>query len=102
MNKSALVAFFLAFIPGWGHLYLGKKLRFVLYGAGFWFLLILGLAAGFFIYDDWPFIILMLLALVVWAINMLDMHNYLKRDKTNVYLQLCFLSSPVLVIFNLA
>lgn len=86
MNKSALVAFFLAFIPGWGHLYLGKKLRFVLYGAGFWFLLILGLAAGFFIYDDWPFIILMLLALVVWAINMLDMVLTLisaQRSSTN-------------------
>lgn len=73
MNKSALAAFLLAFIPGWGHLYLGKKVRFVLYSVGFWFLIILGFAVGFFIYADGPFIMLMLLALFVWAVNMLDM-----------------------------
>ncbi|SET73210.1 hypothetical protein SAMN05421676_107111 [Salinibacillus kushneri] len=72
MNKSRLFAFLLAFIPGFGHIYLNRKVRGVLYGLGF--AGSLGLAfilAILFPYND--FLIALLLALGIWMVNMFDM-----------------------------
>lgn len=73
MNKNPLIAFFLSFLPGWGHFYLNKKARFVLYGIGFWFPLLLGGMSAILIYEKWLFVMFTLLALFVWCINVFDM-----------------------------
>ncbi|MRG87444.1 hypothetical protein [Salinibacillus xinjiangensis] len=74
MNKSRLFAFLLAFIPGFGHIYLQRRVRGVLYALGF------GGAAGlaFIMLVMAPYegqIIALLLAgmLFIWIINMIDM-----------------------------
>lgn len=72
MNKNPFIAFFLAFIPGWGHFYLDKKGRFALYGTGFWFSLFIAIVADIVMYGDEFFIVFGLLALFVWGINMVD------------------------------
>lgn len=72
MNKHPLIAFFLAFIPGWGHFYLDKKVRFALYGTGFWFSLFFAIVADFVMYEDTLFFAFGLLALLIWGINMAD------------------------------
>ncbi|MBP1992568.1 hypothetical protein [Paenibacillus eucommiae] len=75
MNKNALLAFLLSFIPGAGHLYLGRKVRAFFYAAGFFgpimlILLIvsmtngLGRDAGYF---------LIAVSLAFAAFNMIDM-----------------------------
>jgi TM2 domain-containing membrane protein YozV len=75
MNKSAMLAFLLSFIPGFGHLYLGHKIRAFFYACGFFgpigllFLLIVtshNVPKG-------PGFILLFVALVVAVINMIDM-----------------------------
>ncbi|WP_163536219.1 hypothetical protein [Gracilibacillus sp. YIM 98692] len=72
MNKSPILALFLAFFPGFGHLYLGLKIRGVLYP--FFFLGALGLAfvTGVYVYDDFVFIFFFLAAAFIWIVNMLD------------------------------
>lgn len=73
--KSPLVAFLLSFIPGVGHLYIGRVFRFILYAGGFSapiaFLLLIAIMDG---YTDDTFVFVMLLISVVFgAINFLDM-----------------------------
>ncbi|WP_409343699.1 hypothetical protein [Paenibacillus sp. MBLB4367] len=76
MNKSPIVAFLLSFIPGLGHLYLGRFVRGLLYGGASFgpvFLLILmDFGNGGSVDGDFALFIISI-ALVVAAINMLDM-----------------------------
>ncbi|RJE86025.1 hypothetical protein D3P07_18215 [Paenibacillus sp. 1011MAR3C5] len=75
MDKSPLVAFFLSFIPGAGHLYLRRPIRALLYGGGFFgaialALFILVVSGGS---SEEVGIILLFIAAVFGFINMLDM-----------------------------
>jgi hypothetical protein len=74
MNKSRALAFMLAFIPGFGHIYLQRKVRGALYAFGF--AGNLGLAFVFFIiapYESDVIIAFVLLAFGIWILNMMDM-----------------------------
>lgn len=75
MNKSALTAFLLSFLPGVGHAYLGRPVRAVLYGGSFFGPLGLLLLIGFINsgIDDGFMIFLMFVAMLSAVINMLDM-----------------------------
>ncbi|WP_181350942.1 hypothetical protein [Thalassobacillus sp. CUG 92003] len=73
MNKSPILAFFLSFIPGFGHIYLGKPLRGVLY-----LLLFLGACLSAFAIVMTPFhtgeaVFLAMVAVLLWGVNLLDM-----------------------------
>ncbi|KGP72085.1 DUF6677 family protein [Pontibacillus yanchengensis] len=75
MNKSPILAFFLALIPGFGHMYFGRKIKGVLYSLAFFGPLFLGLVilvAGPFV----PFEVKLLLVFwvfFVWVVNVIDM-----------------------------
>ncbi|RAV17326.1 hypothetical protein [Paenibacillus contaminans] len=76
MNKNPIAAFLLSFIPGLGHLYLGRYVRGVLYGGAsfgpIFLLILMDFGSGGSIPAD--FAMLMIgFALVAAAINMLDM-----------------------------
>ncbi|QHS24233.1 hypothetical protein GWK91_15605 [Virgibacillus sp. MSP4-1] len=73
MNKSRLFAFLLAFIPGFGHIYLQRKIRGVLYGIGF--AGSLGLAFIIAVMSPYgnEFLLVLPFAFGIWVINMLDM-----------------------------
>lgn len=72
--KSPLTAFFLAFIPGMGHLYLGKKLRGVLYALFVLIILFLGFAVAIGTYDPMePLLVAAFFSFLVWGISMIDM-----------------------------
>ncbi|REK71725.1 hypothetical protein [Paenibacillus paeoniae] len=76
MDKSPLVAFFLSFIPGVGHLYLRRPIRGLLYGGGFFGSIALALFIWFVSggYRNEEFVILfMFVAAVFGFVNMLDM-----------------------------
>lgn len=74
MNKNPLIAFLLAFIPGAGHAYLGRYVRCILYGGGFFG----SIALCLFIFtvsggaDESSLLFLFLAALFGFS-NMLDM-----------------------------
>lgn len=75
MNKSPAVAFFLSFIPGAGHAYLRRYIRFIIYFGGFFgplgLLLFVSLVNN---YVDTSFTLFCLfVAAVIGFINMLDM-----------------------------
>ncbi|GGG86904.1 hypothetical protein [Paenibacillus radicis (ex Gao et al. 2016)] len=73
-NKSPITAFFLSVFPGVGHAYLGRPVRFVLYGGGFFGSLgLLLLMAMTHSYEGNIIIFLMFVAAVSWIINMIDM-----------------------------
>ncbi len=72
-NKSSLAAFFLALIPGLGHLYINRKGRAFFYGLCFFGPLFLGLLASIAARDGKPFAIAAFLFTLVWLINMIDM-----------------------------
>ncbi|WP_173917301.1 hypothetical protein [Halobacillus sp. Marseille-Q1614] len=74
MNKSPILAFFLAFIPGFGHMYLGRAVRGILYPLVFFGIL----AAAFFTVlmnsvNGRILAVFLIAALFIWAVNMLDM-----------------------------
>ncbi len=75
MNKSPLTAFFLSFLPGVGHAYLGRIVRAVIYGGGFFmplgilFLVVISGSYG----DEDLVVFLLIIALGFAFINMLDM-----------------------------
>ena len=74
MNKSPILAFFLALIPGFGHMYLGKKGKGFLYMLGFLAPLFLGFAVAVLGGISETLLVMALAAsLFVWGINMLDM-----------------------------
>lgn len=74
MNKTRVLAFMLAFVPGFGHVYLGRKVRGVLYSLGFF-----GAAAFAFIvflfapYEGDIVVLFGLAAIAIWLLNMFDM-----------------------------
>ncbi|WP_440895486.1 hypothetical protein ACS127_13100 [Amphibacillus sp. Q70] len=70
--KSPLLAFFLAIFPGFGHLYLGYKIRGLLYPISFFGTLLLSFSFGIFV-DEQPFFFCLFIAGVIWVINGLDM-----------------------------
>ncbi|QTN00962.1 hypothetical protein ERJ70_17715 [Sediminibacillus dalangtanensis] len=73
MNKSSVLAFFLALIPGFGHMYLGQKRKGVLYPLLFFGTIGFGTFA-YFISAFNGFIPLTLLgAFLIWAVNVIDM-----------------------------
>ncbi|MFD1020773.1 hypothetical protein [Thalassobacillus hwangdonensis] len=75
MNKSPIIAFFLAFIPGFGHLYFGKKLRGLFYSFAFFGTLFLSafILMEFGTYNDPLGYLLLMAAAFIWGINILDM-----------------------------
>ncbi|WP_102028848.1 DUF6677 family protein [Salirhabdus sp. Marseille-P4669] len=82
MNKSKLLAFMLAFIPGLGHIYLQRKVRGILYGLAFAGTVGLGIVLAIVApsvlvpygsHYDQMLIGLLLLAIAIWGINMIDM-----------------------------
>ncbi|MDQ0063881.1 hypothetical protein [Paenibacillus harenae] len=84
MNKSALAAFWLSFIPGVGHGYLGRPVRFVLYGGSFF-----GILAMIFLFgitgnleEEWGLFGLFIMT-ISWLINMIDMLVTLFTGRVN-------------------
>ncbi|WP_082235069.1 hypothetical protein [Halobacillus massiliensis] len=83
MNKSPILAFFLAFIPGFGHMYLGRFVKGTLYPLAFFGIL----AIAFFgvlvnIVEGNLVLFFLAAALLIWIINILDMiFTLLRRNK---------------------
>lgn len=70
--KSPIAAFLLSFFPGVGHAFLGRYVRFVLYGGAFVFALgTFALAASSNEGD--VALVMMVIGIGIWLINMLDM-----------------------------
>jgi TM2 domain-containing membrane protein YozV len=75
-SKHPMTALLLSFIPGLGHLYLGRVIRGLLYGASFFgplMLVFLLVVSGEARNYEWPLIILLIVAFLVGAVNLLDM-----------------------------
>lgn len=72
MYKNPLVAFLLGFIPGAGHLYLGRKVRALVYPLLFFGSLALGAFASIMSHDGDPFVVMGIAAAIIWGVNMLD------------------------------
>ncbi|WP_138417969.1 hypothetical protein [Aquibacillus sediminis] len=72
MKKSPLLAFFLAFIPGFGHMYLGHRVRGFLYSLFFFGALALAFISVIVFYRELT-ILFVLLAALIWGINGIDM-----------------------------
>ncbi|SEN45844.1 hypothetical protein SAMN04488134_101130 [Amphibacillus marinus] len=70
--KSPLLAFFLALFPGGGHLYLGYKLKGLLYPITCIGAFILAVLADSFWYAYEAVYFLLIVALFIWIINVLD------------------------------
>ncbi|MEK4248805.1 hypothetical protein [Paenibacillus sp. FSL W7-1287] len=73
--KSPLVAFLLSFIPGVGHLYIGRIIRFLFYAGGFFgplgFMFLLLITGGNVYGDD--FVVGLVISFIFACLNMLDM-----------------------------
>ncbi|KGX90326.1 DUF6677 family protein [Pontibacillus marinus] len=89
MNKSPILAFFLALIPGFGHMYLGRKIRGFLYAL--FFFGFIGLAMLITIVSHGTgeaALIPLFLSVLIWGVNMLDMiitllmNTHLNSQKT--------------------
>lgn len=82
-NRSPLVAFLLSFIPGCGHLYIGRFFRFILYGGGFFgpilFMLFIGIVGGYV--DGEMIAVSLVIAFFFGMINMIDMLITIARGK---------------------
>lgn len=74
--KSPVAAFLLSFIPGLGHLYMGRVFRGLVYGFGFFGLALLSLLVATIFGGRDAFLIL-LVALGIAVINVLDMVFFL-------------------------
>ncbi|SDK17519.1 hypothetical protein [Sediminibacillus albus] len=73
MNNSPTLAFFLALIPGFGHMYLGHRRRGALYSILFFGIISFG-ALGFIVSQiDEIILVTMMGALLIWGINVIDM-----------------------------
>jgi hypothetical protein len=79
MKKSRVSAFFLAFIPGAGHLYLNKKRGFV-YLAGFIIPIFFGMLLALAAQEEEFIAIGLVFAFIVGVINMLDIVITLLKD----------------------
>ncbi|MGE5702513.1 MAG: DUF6677 family protein, partial [Clostridia bacterium] len=83
MNKSAMAAFFLSFIPGAVHFYLQRYVRALVYALTFFGLIFLGFLLAVATHNDDP-LALAVLAIPVWFINMFDMIITLLRNRTHL------------------
>ncbi|WP_052350810.1 hypothetical protein [Paenibacillus gorillae] len=72
-NKSPLTAFFLSFFPGFGHAYLGRFVRFVLYGGSFFGSLGIVFLLGTNGSLHGEAVVILFIAAASWIINMIDM-----------------------------
>lgn len=72
MGKSGLQAFFLSFIPGLGHYYLGRKIKAVLFATGFFGSVFCAFAMAVISRRDDPVFFFIFIAIFFWAISMLD------------------------------
>ncbi|SER18803.1 hypothetical protein SAMN04487944_101561 [Gracilibacillus ureilyticus] len=72
MNKSPVLALFLALFPGFGHIYLGYKIRGGLYPLFFLGGIGLAFAAGIITGDSFIALALLACAGAVWLVNMMD------------------------------
>jgi TM2 domain-containing membrane protein YozV len=74
MSKSRTTAFFLGFIPGMGHMYLGKMIRGILYPLAFLFTLGLGFMFSIVVaYGFGPLMFAAVIAFFIWIISMIDL-----------------------------
>ncbi|MEX1029407.1 MAG: hypothetical protein WDZ91_05075 [Paenibacillaceae bacterium] len=73
MSKSKTSAFFLGFIPGMGHMYLGKFIRGILYPLAFLFFFAFTLFFAVIEQDGEDVIITLLICFVVWVVSMIDL-----------------------------
>lgn len=73
-EKKPIVALLLSMLPGFGHAYMGRPIRFVLYAAGGFgpLAILIMISIVNYIEDDTGFI-LCLISFLFWGINMLDM-----------------------------
>jgi hypothetical protein len=81
-NKSSLVAFLLSFLPGFGHLYMQRMFRGIVYGGGFFgslFLVFVGVSIARV--SGKPLILLTLFAAFMWIVNMIDMIIFLLHSQ---------------------
>ncbi|TDF93573.1 hypothetical protein [Paenibacillus piri] len=82
--KNPITALLLSFIPGLGHLYLNRKGRAFLYGTGFFgpllLLFLLGVA-GELRHADGPVALLLIVAFLSGALNMIDMVLHLVKRR---------------------
>jgi TM2 domain-containing membrane protein YozV len=86
LNKNGGLAFLLSFIPGLGHLYLGRKIRAFIYGCGFFgplFLIFISVILADRVEKGIVFPLLFI-SLIFAVINMIDMIVYLISPKTSV------------------
>ncbi|MFC5651441.1 hypothetical protein ACFPYJ_20460 [Paenibacillus solisilvae] len=76
MNKNPLTAFLLSFIPGFGHLYLGRFIRAFVYAAGFWgplaLIALMEVSNGGSTDPD-AILVLLIFAFIIGLLNMIDM-----------------------------
>lgn len=74
-SKSPLVAFLLSLLPGFGHLYIGRVFRFIVYAGGFYvpigFFLIISIIDGYM--EGGAFAFVAIVSGLFGLINMLDM-----------------------------
>ncbi|WP_371068941.1 hypothetical protein [Sediminibacillus sp. JSM 1682029] len=73
MNKSSILAFFLALIPGFGHMYLGQKRKGVLYPLLFFGTISFGTFAYIISAPSELIPLTLLMAFLIWAVNVIDM-----------------------------
>ncbi|WP_338553958.1 hypothetical protein [Paenibacillus sp. KS-LC4] len=73
-EKKSIVALLLSMFPGFGHAYLGRPIRFIIYAAGGFgpLAILLLIAIVNYIEDDTAFI-LCFISFLFWGVNMLDM-----------------------------
>lgn len=80
MSYNPVLAFFLSFIPGVGHLYVNRKVRGFLYGAGTVGSILIGIFGTFMVGYEEPFLVGLIFAFFVGVINVLDMIIFLLRN----------------------
>jgi hypothetical protein len=73
MSKSKTSAFFLGFIPGMGHMYLGKFIRGILYPLAFLFFFAFVLYFAVIEQDGRDVILSLFICFVIWIVSMIDL-----------------------------
>ncbi|HIW32734.1 MAG TPA: hypothetical protein IAA29_08095 [Candidatus Paenibacillus intestinavium] len=86
-NKSPLVAFLLSLLPGFGHLYIGRIFRFIVYAGGFFgplgLLFIISIFDGYV--DGESFALAAIFSGLFGLINMLDMLITIASGKNRAF-----------------
>lgn len=86
-TKSPTVAFLLSFIPGFGHLYIGRVFRFILYAGGFFapiaFMLLIIISNSYF--DDSFGFTMLVISACFGIVNWLDMLITIVKGKHKAF-----------------